>query len=256
MRVRLLFLCTFALASAISPGRGLGADQVFAQNFLTGSKQIVRFPVGNPSAMVVVGPLTDTLAGMDFDPSANVLWAINFTTQSLGTIDRVSGAFTSAVALQGDCCIKAFTIDPVAGTFYVSKGDAFLYSLDRSSGVATLVAAAAPSGAQVTALAMDCSGRLLAVDGDPNAGNIYEVHLDASPALVGNPGYVGATSLEFDNDTGALYGWFNVSGSDASTHATIDPATAQPSQASQLPGKYRMAVRNTCFRIFAGDFES
>jgi len=256
MVIRRLVLCIFLLAAGAWPARVLGADQAFAHNYLTGSKQIVRFPVGNPVAMNVVGPLTDSLAGMDFDPAANVLWAINITTQSLGTVDRSSGAFTTTVALQGDCCINALTIDPVSGTFYVSKGDAYVYSLDPSTGATTLLAAAAPAGAQITALAMDCNARLFALDGTANSVNLYLVHLAGSPTLIGSPGLAKATSLEFDNDNGTLYGWFNDTGSDVSTHATVDTATAQLSQTSQLSGRYRMAVRNTCFRIFASDFES
>lgn len=255
MSVRSLLACIFAL---LAPTHALGADQAFAQNFLAGSKQIVRFPVGDPAAMTVVGPLTDTLSGMDFDPGANVLWAVNFTTQTLGTIDETTGVYASTVTLQDPCCISAFTVDPVDGTFYVSRGDEFIYTLNAVSGTTIKVAAGAPAGAQITALAMDCGGRLFAANGDPNAGDIYEAHLDADPTLVGNPGYVSATSLEFDNDSGTLYAWFFLSGggNTVSTHGTVDSATAQVSQTSLLSGRYRMAVRNTCFRIFIDDFET
>jgi len=254
MPVRSLLVCLFVL---LAPKHALGADQAFAQNFLAGSKQIVRFPVGDPAAMTVVGPLADTLSGMDFNPGASVLWAVNFTSQTLGTVNLASGAYTPSVTLQDPCCITAFTVDPVGGTLYVSRGDEFVYSLDPATGQTIKQAAGAPAGAQISALAMDCSGRMFAANGDPNAANVYDVDLGGSPTLVGFPGYASATSLEFDNDTGTLYGWFFASGmgNTASTHATLDTSTAQATPLAQIEGKFRMAVRNTCFRIFTDDFD-
>ena len=140
----LLFIpCVFA--SIAAPGGALGADLAFAQSFLTGSKQIVSFPVGNPVAMTVVGPQTDTFTGMDFDPGARVLWAVDFTTQTVGTVNQTTGAYTASVALQGTCC-SALTIDPVGGKFYVSKGDPNIYELNPTTGATTLVVRGAISG--------------------------------------------------------------------------------------------------------------
>jgi hypothetical protein len=250
----MLRLCL--LACTILPVRVTAGDLVFAQNFLTGSKQIVTYPVGDPTHMTVVGPLLDSLAGMDFDPGAHVLWAIDITTQTLGTIDQQTGVYAPTVALQGDCCVNAFSIDPVSGIFYVSRSNEFVYTLDPASGESVLVAAGAPAGTQITALAIDCAGRFYAITGIANSGSMYQVHLDAAPTFVGSPAYASATSLEFDNDTGALYGWFNASGDDTSTHGVVDAATAQVSQTALVEGKYRMAIRNTCFRIFTDDFEA
>lgn len=259
MPVRFPLLLACALATVVAPGVALCADLAFAVNYLAGSRQIVNFPVGNPAAMTVVGPQADTLVGMDFDPSASVLWAVNFTAQTIGTVNQTTGAHTASAMLQGGCCITAFTIDPVGGKFYVSKGDANVYELHPTTGITTLLAQGAVAGAQITALAFDCTGRMFAADGDPNSGNIYRVHFDGSPTLVGFPGIVSATSLEFDNQSGNLYGWFNATGNDSSTHANVDATTAQLSQSSVLSGKYRMAIRNMCsaeqLRLFADGFE-
>jgi hypothetical protein len=248
------------LPALMSPAVVHGADQAFAQNNLTGSKQVVTFPVGNPGAMTVVGPQSDTLVGLDFDPEARVLWALDFTTQTLGTVDQASGAYSPNVALQGGCCITSFTVDPVRGTFYVSKGDDKIHELDRTTGATTLLALGAAAGSQISALAMDCTGQLIAADGTQGSGNLYRVNLAGNPTLIGFPGISGATSMEFDNRTGALYGWFNPAGADSSTHATIDPSTAALSATSQLSGRYRMAIRNTCpveaLRIFSDGYES
>lgn len=169
-------------------------------------------------------------------------------------MNQATGVYTSNAALQGGCCIKALTIDPVGGTFYVTKGDEYVYSLDPNSGAIVLLVMGASAGAQITALAMDCSGRMFAADGDSNGGNIYQVHLGGGPTLVGFPGYVNATSLEFDNESGILYSWFNPGATSASTHAIVDTATAQLSQSSLVAGRFRMAIRSTC-SIFADGFE-
>ena len=243
----------------LSPAVVHGVDLAFAQNFLVGSKQVVTYPVGSPGSMAVLGPQADTFVGLDFDPEARVLWAIDFTTQSLGTVDQTTGAFTPSVALQGGCCITAFTIDPVRGTFYVSRGDDRIYELDRATGVTILLALGAAGGSQITALAMDCSAQLISADGTQQSGNLYRVNFAGNPTLIGYPGTNGATSMEFDNQTGVLYGWFNSPGTDFSTHATIDTSNATLSASSLVSGRYRMAIRNTCpveaLRIFADGYE-
>jgi len=258
MIVRTLLVGAGFCLGAVAPACALAADLVFAQNFLTGTKQIVTFPVGDPTNMAVIGPQTDTFTGIDFDPAAKVLWAINFATHTLGTVNQATGAYAQATVLT-DSSTSAFTIDPVGGAFYISKGDRYIYSLDPVSGEATLLGTGAPAGTGIHALAADCSGRLFAFASngtDPDA--LYQSHPGVSDAtLIGSPGYSGATTLEFDNHTGILYAWFYASGggNTASTHGTIDATTAQVSQISSVEGRYRMAVRNEC-SIFADDFEA
>jgi hypothetical protein len=253
LRDRFVLLTVALCLAASSPARC--AEVAFAQNFLTGSKQVVTYPVGNPTSVTVVGPLTDTLIGMDFDPAASELWAINFATHALGTINPATGAFAQSVVL-ADTGITAFTIDPVAGTFYVSKGDQFIYGLDPVSGETTLLAAGAPAGLAIRALAADCAGAVFAFASngvDPDA--LYRSQPGVSDStLIGTPGYAGATSVEFDNRSGALYAWFNTSGNTTSTHVLLNTTTGAASQASVVDGRYRMAIRNEC-SIFMDDFE-
>ena len=253
MLARFLSVLMLAFVSISTSGNAFAIDVAFAHKFLTGSGQIVRFPAGDPASPTVVGPQNGSFIGIDFDPGARLLWAINLTTLTVGTVDQTTGAYTSTAGLQGNCCISALTIDPVGGTFYVAKGDEFIYSLDPATGVTVTQGMGAPSGTAITALAIDCSGRMFASAGDGNTENLYQVHLGAGPTLIGSPGFSGATSLEFDNLNGILYGWFHDAGT--STHAVVDVATAQLSQSSQLPGRYRMAIRNVCSRIFADSFD-
>lgn len=257
MIVRSLLVGVGFCLSAVAPSGALSADLAFAQNFLTGQKQIVTYPVGDPTNMTVVGPQADTFGGMDFDPAANVLWAINFATHTLGTVNQATGAYAQTAVLM-ESTINRLTIDPVSGRFYVSKGDHYVYSLDPASGETILLGTGAAAGTAITALAADCSGRLLAFASngtDPDV--LYQAHLGVSEAtVVGSPGYTGATSLEFDNNTGILYAWFNSGGADTgSWHGTIDATTAQISQVSSVNGRYKMAIRSEC-SIFADDFEA
>jgi DNA-binding beta-propeller fold protein YncE len=181
---------------------------VFAQNFSTGTKQIVSFPVGDPNNMTLVGPLTDTLTGMDFDPGANVLWAINFATHTLGTVNPATGTYAQTTLLAASN-ISAFPIDPVAGTFYVSTSDRYVYSLDPATGEATKLGAGAAAGAEIRALAADCNGRLFALGSNVEGDILYQAHLGVGePTLIGSAEYSGPTSLEFDNHSGVLYAWF------------------------------------------------
>jgi len=239
--------CVFALTA---PTVAVGAGLAFAKV----STQVVSFPAGDPSSAISVGTLTDTLSGMDFDPAAQVLWAINFTGQTLGTVNQSTAAYTPTVALQGGCCITAFTIDPVDGTFYVSKTDALIYSLDQVSGQTTVRGYGALAGDVISALAADCSGHLFALAGT----NLYQAHLGVdNPALIGSPGFAGPTNLEFDNQTGILYAWFlpTGGGNTTSTHVVIDVATGHGTATAQGDGRYRMAIRSEC-SIFANGFDA
>ena len=249
-------LISFSISAAIMvPKTVLGADLAFAENFLSGSKQVVTYPVGDPTQMTPVGaPQTDTFGGMDFTPDGLVLWAIDFTAQTVGTVDQSTGVYTPTASIQDGCCVKALTINPVSGKFYVSRDDRYVYELNPATGVTILIAAGAAPGAQITAMATDCNGRLFTFDANAAGGILYEAHLDGGPTLVGASGYLGPTSIDFDNETGVLYGWFNASPNTYSTHATVSTTTGLLSQTSLVEGKYRMAIRNRC-SIFANGFE-
>src|SRR5512141_2061401 len=160
MFVRSVIVCAFVFASGAAPAVAWSADLAFAKV----AHQIVSFPVGDPTNATPVGPLADSLSGMDFDPGTNVLWAINSTTPSVGTINQSTGAYTSVTMLQGG--ITAFTIDPVGGSFYVAKGDRDVYSLDPVSGQATLLGSGAEAGVAFASLSSYCGGRLFSLAGN------------------------------------------------------------------------------------------
>jgi len=253
MFVRSLLVCACVFLSP-APTVALSADLAFAKV----STKVVSFAVGDPANSTDVGPLADSLTGIDFDPAANVLWAINFTSHTLGTVNQATGAYAQTTVLL-DSNISAFTIDPVSGTFYVSKGDRDIYSLDTVSGETTLLGFGSAAGTSITALAADCGGRLFALAGNgTDLPNLYQAHLGVGdPTLIGPSGYSGPTNLEFDNRSGVLYAWFLPAGggNTVSTHVTINAATGQATPIVQADGRYRMAIRNEC-SIFADDFEA
>jgi len=246
--------CFVACALLIAQRSDAGVATVFADNFLAGSKQVVTYPAGNPSSATLVGPQADTFSGMDFDANARLLWAIDFTAQSIGIVNQSDGSYAAMAALQAPCCF-ALTIDPLSGRFYGSK-DSAIYAMNPKTGEGTQVSAIA--GTAITALAIDCAGNkfAMAVDGLGSAA-LYLWHLDSGSTLVGASSYAGPTSLEFDNQTGTLYAWFNATGQTSSWHVTVDPVTGMESAPSLIEGKFRMAVRNTCpEHIFSDDYEA
>ena len=136
-----------------------------------------------------------------------------------------------------DSNISAFTIDPVSGTFYVSKGDRDIYSLDTVSGETTLLGFGSAAGTSITALAGNGT----------DLPNLYQAHLGVGdPTLIGPSGYSGPTNLEFDNRSGVLYAWFLPAGggNTVSTHVTINAATGQATPIVQADGRYRMRSGN------------
>ena len=65
MIVRSLLVCACAFAS-VAPTVALSANLAFAKV----GTQIISFPAGDPTNATVVGPLADSLTGLDFDPAA------------------------------------------------------------------------------------------------------------------------------------------------------------------------------------------
>ncbi len=245
------------LVSAIAVPAHAGDVPVFAQRVTSSAKEIVSYPVGNPSAMTVVGAQADTLVGMDFNPEATVLWALDFTTQQIGTVNPMTAVFVPTATLQGPCCFNSFTINPVSGVFYGSlDNNETVYSIDPLSGQSALQGVAAAAGWAISALAIDCNGRGISSASNAQGDErLFRWRVGTSAVLIGNTGHVHATSLEFDNADGSLYAWFGTTTS--STHAKVDPVTAQTSQESLLEGRYRMAIRSACpsDRIFANGFD-
>jgi len=247
LAVTFYFLSTSARAGELA----------YAHKSATGARQIVTFPVGLPIPLTPVGPQADLLAGIDFDPRATTLHAINQTTLSLGTIDTQSGAFTAVAPIAQGCC-SGFTVDPVTGTLY-GNIERNVHRIDPVTGALALVAVIAdpfqPENVPISALTLDCSGQGFATGRLNDTTYLYRWRPSGGAALVGILALDVVTSIESDNRTGLLYAWSSASGSTAATYARIDTTNGNTTPIAFVEGRFRMAIRNPCDRLFADGFD-
>ena len=98
-------------------------DTGFAQDIGYVSDNFASFALNNFPGQTVIGTNTNAYYGMDFDPAAELLYALNDTTDQLGTINMTTGAFTALVPCPpggGAANWTGLSIDPVSGIFYAS----------------------------------------------------------------------------------------------------------------------------------------
>jgi hypothetical protein len=204
-------------------------DTGYAQDIGFVSDNFVSFTLNDFPGQTVIGPNTLALFGMDFDPTATILYALDNTGQQLGTIDLTSGAFTAigpSVPL-GAHTWTGLTIDPVNGTFYASSTDgatAALYTLNPATGAATLINTQTTTPLLID-IAMNMSGVMYGHD--ISTDSIYTIDpATAAATLVGPTGYNGnfAQGMDFDNDDGTLYIFLYIGGG-ANVYGTVNLAT-------------------------------
>jgi hypothetical protein len=193
------------------------------------SDNFVTFVLNDFPGQSVIGENTMALFGMDFDPTATILYALDNAGQQLGTLDLTSGEFTpiGTSLPQPGHTWSGLTIDPVSGTFYASSTDgsnASLYTIDPYTGATTLI------GSQTTTpllidIAINMSGVMYGHDIATDA--IYTIDPATGAAtLVGSTGYNAnfAQGMDFDNDDGTLYIFLYLGGG-ANVYGTVDLIT-------------------------------
>jgi hypothetical protein len=204
-------------------------DTGYAQDIGFVSDNFVSFTLNDFPGQTVIGPNTLALFGMDFDPTATILYALDNTGQQLGTMDLSSGAFTAigpSIPL-GAHTWTGLTIDPVNGTFYASSTDgatAALYTLNPATGAATLINTQTTTPLLID-IAMNMSGVMYGHD--ISTDSIYTIDpATAAATLVGPTGYNGnfAQGMDFDNDDGTLYIFLYIGGG-ANVYGTVNLAT-------------------------------
>jgi len=211
----------------IEPLKGADAptDVGFAQDIGYVSDNFVTFPLNDFTGQTVVGTSTNAYYGIDFDPTATVLYALNDTVDQLGTIDLATGAFTGLVSCPpggGAANWTGLAIDPVSGVFYGSTATQ-LFTIDPVTGASTLVGAYGVT----TMIAIAVNGEGLMYGHDITSDSIYQVDPATGLAtLVGPTGYAAnyAQGMDFDNQDGTLYIWLYI-GSGANVYGTVDLAT-------------------------------
>ncbi len=206
---------------------------------------VVTFPLNNFTGQTVVGALSASYYGVDFDPTATTLYALNDNTDQLGTLDLTTGAFTSLVPCPpggGAANWTGLTIDPVAGTFYASTATD-LYTIDPATGASTLVG---PFGTSLMIdIAMNPAGEMYGHD--IGTDSIYQINPATGAAtLIGPTGYAAnyAQGMDFDNDDGTLY-IFLYQGGGANVFGTVNLTTGAvtPLAVSAPQGEFEGAIQ-------------
>ncbi|MBI4916793.1 MAG: PKD domain-containing protein [Acidobacteria bacterium] len=198
----------------------------FAQDIGYVSDNFVSFTLNNFTGQTVVGTSTNAYYGMDFDPMGTTLYALNDTTDMLGTIDLVTGAFTPLVSCPaggGAANWTGLAIDPVTGTFYAST-PVNLYTIDPTTGASTLVGPFVNSTLMI-AIAVSPTGAMYGHD--ISTDSIYTIDTATGTAtLVGPTGYAAnyAQGMDFDNEDGTLYIFLYI-GSGVNHYGTVNLTT-------------------------------
>ncbi|MEO8011609.1 MAG: hypothetical protein ABI650_08205, partial [Dokdonella sp.] len=84
---------------------------------------------------------------------------------------------------------------------------------------------------------------------------LYRWRPSGGAALVGIVALDAITSIESDNRTGRLYAWSSAPGSTFATYARIDTANGNATPIALVEGRFRMAIRNRCDRLFSDGFD-
>jgi len=227
-----------------SSGRS-STDLGYAQDIGFISDNFVSFTLNNFSGQTVIGTNTYSYYGMDFDPNAEVLWALNDTTDELGTINLSTGSFTGVVACPpggGADNWTGLTIDPITGTFFASTATN-LYTINPATGIAASV------GAFGVDLMIDIAinanhemyGHDIATD------SIYSINISTGSAtLIGGTGYDAnyAQGMDFDNEDGTLYIFLYIGGG-ANVYGTVNLSTGAVTalSTSSPQGEFEGAIK-------------
>jgi hypothetical protein len=201
------------------------SDNGFAQDVGYVSDNFVSFPLNNFTGQTVIGTSTDAYYGMDFDPTGEVLWALNDTNDQLGTINLTSGVFTSVVACPpggGEVNWTGLSIHPATGVFYASTATK-LFTINPVTGSATLIGSFGTS--TMIAIAINMQGQMYGHD--ISSDSIYSIDMSTGTAtLIGATGYSAnyAQGMDFDNEDGTLY-IFLYLGSGSNVFGTVNLTT-------------------------------
>lgn len=223
----------------------------------TGADSLQSFLLPNANTATIIGPQTGNIYGLEFDPVASKIWAVNDLLQ-IGELNKTTGAFTSGATITGVATGQSPTglaFQTAASPFYLSTSDGIdsqLYTVDPVTGVATLV------GNMGIALAIDiainASGQMYAHD--IAVDSLFSVNTATGVAtLIGPTGVAAnfAQGIEFDKTTGVLYGWL-YEGAGVNRFATLDLATgAATTVATPLPGEYEGATTPVSLQSFSVD---
>lgn len=235
--------CGDGLSDPVKVGSPTAPTDIgYAQDIGYVSDNFVSFTLNDFSGQAVVGTSTNAYYGMDFDPEAEVLYAINDATGQLGTIDLATGAFTGLVPCPAPVDIWTGLTISSDGTFYASDATD-LYVIDPATGNYTLIG---PFGVSLMIdIAINSEGVMYGHDIETDS--IYQIDLTTGTAtLIGLTGYSAnyAQGMDFDFEDGTLY-IFLYQGSGANVYGTVNLTTGAvtPLSVSNPQGEFEGAVK-------------
>ena len=256
------------------------AAQAFVINSSTASALqpgLSRHPILSWSAAAIqpVGATADVARRMDFAPD-NTLYGIANVggPERLVRINPLDASVTPIADLSGFLFAgefaQTFSINPLSGQAIVigrnfNNLQSRLYFLNLSTAQLTLQAGINNGNDfKASALAIDCQGRLFAVEtSNPSgSGRLYRIDRNTgNVTLIGNTAYLSSIAhgpIDFDNASGKLYGWVSAQTGDYAGYGSYALNTGAFSVVANTP--YAIitggAFSSKCWAAFRSSFEN
>ncbi|HTL31448.1 MAG TPA: hypothetical protein VL282_19595, partial [Tepidisphaeraceae bacterium] len=229
--MRIHHIVCIAVIGLISVTRTQAANTLYAATAGAGAGELYTLNPSNGATISDIGPLNDASAlnygvtGLAFDPVTNTMYgstgnsgATDASTHAkLVSINLTSGLVTpiGVFNVGAGNTMTDLAIDPTSGTLYGigSVGGAHLYSVDKTTGQATLVGNSGFGFTTGGGIAITSAGT---VYGSPDVGHFGTYSkVDGSYVQIANPGPEPATGGAYAgmsfNQSGVLYSSFNSS---------------------------------------------
>ena len=260
--IRLLAFVALAVAMSHVPIPSHAQNLGYALDIGSISDDLFSHQIGDLSDRTVTGASALAIVGMDFDPTATTLYALNNNPQELGTLS-LTGVFTpiGPSAPLANHTWTGLAIHPVDGTAYATSSDgtqSSFYSINLATGQPRWIATD-PTNDVVIDISINCQGKVYGheivedtiIEFDTTAG---------TPRLVGFTGIDSnfAQGMDFDNETGELYA-YTYQGGGFNQYGTFDVDTGafKVLNNDNPQGQFEGASQTTCpIPVFTDGFES
>ena len=198
----------------------------YTLNLRTPDRNLKRFTLNNWPGQTVVGAQAANIYALDFDTTATTLYALNTSTNELGTLSTSTGAFTSIVACPAPtgATWTGLSIDPTTNVFFASTATN-LYIVNSATCSPTLIGPFGIASGIMIDIAVNPAGAMYGHD--IFTDSIYTINTSTGAAtLVGPTGYAAnfAQGMDFDNEDGTLYIFLYI-GTGVNHYGTVNLAT-------------------------------
>ncbi len=230
--------------------------------------EFVRHTLGDFPGQTFIAANDDDLLGLDFDPTATILYALNDDTNEFGTLGLTNGVFSAigpSIPLPSHSW-TGMSVDPVTGAVFASSSglaqESALYTINPSTGAATL-RFTYPNLDIIIDIAVNCLGELYVHEIVTDM--IYRINPANGQVTTIGPTNVGANfpqGMDFDNQTGDLYAYV-YQGTGNHQYGTVNLNTGRfTADVVNMPSnsQFEGATQTTCDGasplIFPDDWES